>query len=168
MNLQTWINGVLTDQHHEAIHNLIKGWNEVRVVVDNGSQTVDLYTNGDHIIAIDDIGVENTAEITFETHTAALSAIDNVLLQSFSNDGTLQLDGENGYVELPYADSLNLTDALTIEAWVKANSRPSQVCTYWDYCNMMPIISQSNGTSSIGNYYLGIEKGFPVFGFEDR
>ncbi len=80
--------------------------------------------------------------------------------------GALWLDGETGYVEVPYAKSLNLDKALTIEAWVKVEPRPSRSCPVWPYCNMMAIVSQSNETSSVGNYVLAVEQGLPLFGFE--
>ncbi len=187
LNLQTWINRVFTNEHHEASHNLHIGWNDIRVVVDKDSRTVDLYTNGNHIITVDDVGVENTYEILFETHTAELSAIDNVLLQTVASDeasqgqllagpnsGTLQLDGESGYVEVPYADSLNLKDALTIEAWINLNAPPPKTCTVtWSYCNMMPIISQPSEVGEgyfdgMGNYNLSSELHLPVFGFDSN
>jgi len=73
------------------------------------------------------------------------------------------LDGTGDYAEVPFSDVLNLSKTLTIEAWVNVEFRSTQAC---QYCNRHPIISQPNGTSSIGNYLLAMDKDLPAFGFE--
>jgi Tol biopolymer transport system component/predicted Ser/Thr protein kinase len=81
--------------------------------------------------------------------------------------GALWLDGKTGYVRVPFADSLHLAQALTVEAWVNiAPRRPKTCADGAGYCNFMPIIAQSNPSSSIGNYVLAVDQGQPLFGFE--
>ncbi len=82
--------------------------------------------------------------------------------------GVLWLDGETGYASIPFADSLRLTQALTIESWVHLAPRKSKICDEKTagYCNFMPLIAQSNQSSSIGNYLLAVDQGKPLFGFE--
>jgi hypothetical protein len=80
VNVQYWLDGVLHNQYQVVQHNLHPGWNDVRVVVDVGSQLIELHTNGAHITSITELPVQNTARLLFETHTDIPSAFDNVLV----------------------------------------------------------------------------------------
>ncbi|MHA1931577.1 MAG: clostripain-related cysteine peptidase, partial [Promethearchaeota archaeon] len=53
-----------------------------------------------------------------------------------SGSSALRFDGVNDYVEIPTSDSLNITDEITIEAWIKPKELPSEYETIvgkWDY-----------------------------------
>jgi formylglycine-generating enzyme required for sulfatase activity len=78
-------------------------------------------------------------------------------------DRVLYLDG-TGHVEVPYSSSLDITQDLTIEAWVNVESFPDDPAN--QYLTYLPIISQPNPTSAIGNYLLAVSRDKLVFGFE--
>jgi hypothetical protein len=74
-------------------------------------------------------------------------------------------DGDSGYIEIPYSDSLNIKIDITIEAWFNVdfnNSNPNNFI----YTNLFPIISQPTESSAIGNYLLAVTKESIIFGYE--
>jgi serine/threonine-protein kinase len=67
---------------------------------------------------------------------------------------SLCLDGSGSYVEVPYSKSLDLPQALTLEAWVQVPDSPPVFCGPYGLCGFAPIINQGQGFSAAGNYTL--------------
>jgi len=76
----------------------------------------------------------------------------------------LSLDGNGSYVEIPYSENLNLSDSLTLEAWINVDFFEGQ-CDQAQ-CDFSAIISQGHSGSSMGNYTLWVSLGHVGFGFE--
>jgi PKD repeat protein len=57
-----------------------------------------------------------TLEVTAGTHSQSL--VREAYIRVFDGESALQFDGDVSYVECPASPSLNLTDALTVEAWI--------------------------------------------------
>jgi len=97
--------------------------------------------------------------------TSGLTAADSSL---FGNDGiltsgewtngvvggALEFDGTEGYVSVPSSSSLQLTSALTIAGWIKANS--------WDSGNDVDPIARK-GEGNPNNYQLAVVDGRATF-----
>ncbi len=97
--------------------------------------------------------------------TSGLTAADSSL---FGNDGiltsgewtngvvggALEFDGTVGYVSVPSSSSLQLTNALTIAGWIKANS--------WDSGNDVDPIARK-GEGNPNNYQLAVVDGRATF-----
>ena len=64
-------------------------------------------------------------------------------------------DGQDDYVEVPYAQSLNLATSFTVEAWINAT----------DIAPTSIILGRGNSTPTAINYVLGIIESKPSFGF---
>jgi hypothetical protein len=69
---------------------------------------------------------------------------------------SLCLDGHGSYMEIPYSESLDLPEALTLEAWVQASNFSADDCSPYGLCSLTPIINQGHNYSSAGNYTLFI------------
>ena len=104
--------------------------------------------------------------------TTGLAAADS---SSYSNDGTLEnmsgvpwtagrvngaleFDGTNDYVDCGNANELQLTDALTITAWIKADS--------WTYGRYANAIARKGGVTPV-NYQLCIADEKVMLGLDD-
>ncbi|MDP1779407.1 MAG: LamG-like jellyroll fold domain-containing protein, partial [Anaerolineales bacterium] len=61
------------------------------------------------------------------------------------------LDGSS-YIEIPYSETLDLPEALTLEAWVQIDEF-SNNCPY-SFCGLSPVINQGQSFSAAGNYTL--------------
>ena len=97
--------------------------------------------------------------------TSGLTAADSSL---FGNDGiltsgewtngvvggALEFDGTDGYISVPSSSSLQLTSALTIAGWIKANS--------WDSGNDVDPIARK-GEGNPNNYQLAVVDGRATF-----
>ncbi|MHC4756735.1 MAG: LamG domain-containing protein [Planctomycetota bacterium] len=97
--------------------------------------------------------------------TSGLTAADSSL---FGNDGiltgsewtngvvggALEFDGTDSYVSVPSSSSLQLTNALTIAGWIKANS--------WDSGNDVDPIARK-GEGNPNNYQLAVVDGIATF-----
>jgi len=68
--------------------------------------------------------------------------------------GALEFDGTDGYVSVPSSSSLQLTSALTIAGWIKANS--------WDSGNEVDPIARK-GEGNPNNYQLAVVDGRATF-----
>jgi hypothetical protein len=113
---------------------------------------------------------EPTAPVIQPTTSRVLSPMLTPLPNSTALGGTsgvLWLDGKTGYALVPFSESMLVTQAITIEAWVNYVPRAPKKCGDGaGYCNFMPVVGQSNPSSSIGSYVLAVDNGHPLFGFE--
>ena len=91
------------------------------------------FDEGDNEIAHDDSDNNNDGIIYGATWTAGISGFG------------LELDGINDYVSIPDNNNLDITDNITIEAWIYPYSMP------W----IAPLISKGTNSSNYG-YYLAV------------
>jgi hypothetical protein len=79
---------------------------------------------------------------TFYNNNGTGYGMTSADLVSGKIDGALELDEFNDYIEVPHSQSLNITDYITLESWVKTPSNG-----FWDI-----IISKGNWNDSYGYY----------------
>ncbi|MGL1893456.1 MAG: LamG domain-containing protein [Spirochaetaceae bacterium] len=80
----------------------------------------------------------------------------------------LALDGSGDYGEIKYSSELDLRSNITIESWIYINTiaTNSDGSGVWGYTDSQPVISQSHGGSTAGNYTFGFSSDDLFFAFE--
>ena len=137
-DIKMYVDGVLSQGWEEAYTGVI-GTNSDELGIGENFQDVDRFFNG----AIDSVRIYNRAlsaeEVRYHYNRGGpvaswgfdegtgLTAYDST---GNNNDGTLKssgldFDGVNDYVSVDDHSSLDITEAITIEAWVKLNELPS-------------------------------------------
>jgi hypothetical protein len=88
---------------------------------------------------------------------------------TFSTGSSLELNGNNSYVEVPYSASLKLVEAFTIEAWVKPNDTYNgqfvlvkKSSPYWGFNYALGIGGKPGGANALDKVwfsYYSVEDG---------
>ncbi|MHA1288403.1 MAG: LamG domain-containing protein, partial [Candidatus Thorarchaeota archaeon] len=119
---QTYINFSVTDTNNN-LDTMLLEWNGTNVTLDSSDLVLNMYLDSYNSsnYTLDSSRYSNYGELK----DANASNSDGYTIPSLV-DGkfrkALTFDGVDDYVDLGISDSLNITDAITIEAWVKTNS----------------------------------------------
>jgi serine/threonine protein kinase len=141
----------------------VEGWhtlqyifigNRIQLLID-GKSFID-YTDAQDALTGGDLWIETggSAEVLFDNFKVYEIIPGEEGSVPVEGQQSLCLDGHGSYVEVPYSESLNLPQALTLEAWVQVSDFPQDECGLYGLCSFAPVINQGQRYSSAGNYTL--------------